>query len=414
MELIESKSELKKAIFLRQNKQYDEALNIIQNLEKEFSYSYSILFEKAIILKKIKKYHEAITILEKLKYTEKRNIVLNELGSIYYNLGKFYKAVDCYEDLLSESIYVDAKTAYYDKTSALHHMSDCFRLLGLYSNAENCLQKLLNLTLTDIYSKDKDKLFVYSKLGNLYLEQGKVSEALTILNKALKNSNSKYNSIIKLQIAGIYLNNHQVYEAQTFLKSILESQANKNNIILNANYLLAKSFIMLNDFSKAQTSLQTLVNTIYHKKAIEELIFINFKLGNYEQVINYIQLNPSILKNNDIKEIYSNIKNNLKEYNSYNEEDIISKIQERNYLNKPAREVFKEITLSLENYYDSDLYDNYYLTIPQIGMVKEEPTDFLKVKTLVNSHKIVDIIPCKSLNNELKCQTEEITLQKKP
>ncbi len=427
MELNESKIKLKKAIELRQKNKLKEALNIILELEKFFPNNHYILLEKGLELKKLKYYEKAIPIFEKLLYTDRRNIALLELGNIYYLLNKYSKAIEYYEDLYSEALYQDGNIAYYDKTSSLHHLGDCYHLLDQNDKAFLYYNTLLNETLTNPYRKKSDKLFVYSKLGNLYLEQGQVKQALTNYNLASQN-NIIYSIIALLQIATIYLNNHDLTKTQQTLEKIINTNINlkeqKENIILNAKFLLAKSYIMDYNFEMAQSLLKSLKNTIYQKKSLEQLIYINFKLEKYENVLNLINSHNFLLnENQNIKNIYLISQNRLgipiassslgfNNYNSYNKEKIFNKIDKHLNLQKSAKDICNELNLSKENFYGNDLYDNYYFTFPQIGIVDDQITDFIKVKTLINSDKVIDIIPCKSLNNELKCQDEKITLQK--
>lgn len=438
-----NKQLLNKAIRAREDKEFTKALDIISTIQKENENDSRTIFEKAVILKRMNNYEEALREFESILFTKERNYVLLEMGNIYYSLNQYSIAMCFFEDLYSEGIYLEDKTqGNKDRVAAMYHMGDCYKRLGNYHMARNCYRKILKEETSSPIYNPEDKYFAYNKIGNAYLEEGKVSEALNNYMNSCSTCN-EFMFVTLLQMAKLYLNNHDLEDAKDTLNYILsvpESLISKKSkkvtdIILNAKFLLAKVELLNIDFNNLENNeayinatniLIELLNTKYSKMALEKLIFLNFKIGDYRKSLQYI-IKYIKTKNKDYKfdkEIYNieNIilskldkkENNhiLKEYQNYNKELVIKKIKARGNVRNIEDFFYQKKGINKDNYYGSDIYDNYYVYIPDIAILNGEPTDFVHIKTLVNSSHIIDILPSKSLNNELKRETK-ISLQKK-
>ena len=163
--------------------------------------------------------------------------------------------------------------------------------------------------------------------------------------------------------------------------------------------------------------LKSLLETEGKKEAEKQIIFILFKLEKYKEI--------KVFKNIDLNDINSyktqiyfiaksktgektNFSSDIfNAYQKYSYENVLTNLKNKINGNiKHLLETIKNKKLVSKYYYGSDIFDNYIIPITNIGFVDDEQTDFLWIKTLVNTNDIVDMFPCLNLNNEHKINNQ--------
>ena len=384
----------------------------------------AILLEEALIYKEKRHYEEALNKLFNLLNTSKRNLALMEIGNTYLLMHKFYEAKKYYMILFNEAKNMEeSKQSYKDQIYPLQKLALASKRRGLYELAKSLYHEALNLIETNPYGTETDKYFAILELGNIDNLEGNTNDAIDkYLILANTNRHDKYLAL--LELAKVYVNNHELDLAIPILQEILE-----NSLVYKdaAIFTLGRCEFMNQNYYKALEYFYMLLNTKDHNLAMEQLIYIHYKLENYdtarkftEELINYLarkSSNKAKVKKFqqllNIIEIRSGNNNNLSNTgllleHHYNANIAIASIKKRYENNETIKinddiiTLFNTIDLNSSNYYGSDLYDNYYITLPNAGYIKDEQTDYLKVTTIVNTKHIIGIYPCKNKNNQLK------------
>ena len=407
----------------RKQRNYSAAENILNRLlEFEPNNPYVIL-EQAILYRTMKKNDEALILLETIKNSKLRSNVLKEMGRIYFLLKRYEEAIAVLEILQKEN-----EDDYLIQIDTLNALGNCYNHLKDYAKARYYYELVLEKQFLDS-SLEEDRYLTYAKIAKTYAKEGQIDKALTNFTKALEKKTNSTNTTL-LNLAEVYYNDHKLQEAEDILNYILENESQKN--ILNSTRFLLGKVMILKTYEtgyekevieQAISLFESLKDTYYGTKAQIELVYFYFKLRDYNQAMAKIKelltkpLNSK--EKHNITQIYHIIKLKLDKESDYSSWDVLNyqnyttqKLTRRlksnqqystTHVNGSINQLIEDISLNSSNYYGSNIYDEYYVSLPDVAVIDSVPTDFILVKTLVNSPTlIVDIIPCRSLNNELQ------------
>ncbi len=127
------KEELLKADKLIKQKNFDEALIILEKLQKREPSNFLILAKIGLIYQLKNKFHKAIELYEKaLSLSPENKDILINLGSIYSYLNKFHKAIECFKKDLSSY-------------ESLFNLGIMFEKIGKIKEARNCYYNAIKL-----------------------------------------------------------------------------------------------------------------------------------------------------------------------------------------------------------------------------------------------------------------------------
>ncbi len=368
------------------------------------------IFVNGLIEKKAKNYEAAIKSFEYLATTVTfRAKATYELGKIYFDLKKYYKALDYFEDYYSEAIYTENPLiSYQNQIKGLTQMVYIYKIVHDYDNEIKIYNKLLALEKTSKYSNPQNIFSIYHQIASAYSSNHDLANALKYYEMLTTNDN-KYQSDAFAKIARFYFNNHDFDLAEENLNLSL----NKNNQNFEAKFILAKIKAIKKDYATSLNILKSLLETKVKKEAEKQIICILFKMEKYNEI--------KVFKNIDLNDInsyktqiYFIAKSKMGEntdfssdifnvYQNYSYENVLNNLKNKISGNiEHLLEIIKNTKLVSKYYYGSDIFDNYIIPIANIGYVDNEKTDFLYVKTLINTHDIIDVYPCLNLNNAHK------------
>ncbi len=140
-----------------------KALSILPN-------HFESIFVSGLIEKKAKNYEAAIKIFEHLATTVTfRAKAIYELGQIYFDLKKYYKALDYFEDYCSEAIYTENPLiSYQNQVKGLTQMANIYKIVHDYDNEIKIYNKLLELEKTSKYSNPQNIYNIYQQTAIAY------------------------------------------------------------------------------------------------------------------------------------------------------------------------------------------------------------------------------------------------------
>ncbi len=153
-------------------KKYDEAL---QNSE-----DYRILYQKSIALKKLRKYKDAEkTLLHCINVNPDFASEYNGLGTTYYALKEYQKAIDAFKKFQEKSDKPKLK-----KRASLY-LAIAYTKLADVEKRKGRKDKAINLLNEAVSNNPYDAS--YLMLAELYNDQGEYQKALDAANNALKH-----------------------------------------------------------------------------------------------------------------------------------------------------------------------------------------------------------------------------------
>ena len=385
------------------------AQKITSDLLKIYPTNPIILLEQAMIYKYMHNYESALMVLNTLLHTPKRNIALMEIGNIHTIQNKYYDANNAYLTLYNESLdKQDTQVSYNDKVLPLQKTITNMRKRGLRKEALKYIDLLIEILNHSFFANDHDRFFALNELALINASCGQVNEALEKYYEIYESGYYNDKQIALSEMAAIYFNDHKPDIARICLEKI-----NNTNFELKNNYLLGKIEFMEQNYSKAIAIFEHQLNTKNHRLALDRLICLHFKNLQFRKAEAYIYEILKLFRPTDCRldRYYSmlDVIRHQKEYFNQNyNATYATQMIEKKYisnptvrLNIPLQELMDTIQTDKSNYYDSDKYDNYIVYIPNVGFIKDDTTDFVKVTTLINTSNIVGIYPCRSLNKQL-------------
>lgn len=362
---------------------------------------FETIFINGLIEKKARNYETAIKSFEYLASTATfRAKALYELGEIYFDLEKYYKSLEYFEDYCSEAVYAESiLVSYQNQGKGLTKMAYIYNIVQDYDREIQIYNKLIELENTNKYGVPQNIYNIYLQIANAYFLKHDLTNTLKYYQMTIKEDN-KYLDKTYVNIATLYFNNHNLDYAEKMLNMAL----NKNPQNNDAKFLLAKIKAIKQDYDYSLKILKSLLKTNMQKEAAEQIIYLLFKMEKHEEIKQFTNDTKSLP---NILNIVKSKKQELAINQNYSYEKVISNLKHtlNHKVNGNIKQLFKNIKKNMllpQYYYGSDIFDNYIIPIANIGYIDNERTDFLYVKTLVNTHNIVDMYPCLNLNNDHK------------
>lgn len=339
------------------NKKFDEALNYLDQIElcsKELDNAYTV--EKADIYCQIKKYEESYNILnKKITNIHERKILNKALYILAYDENK----MENYDESLKILERINEKDLKNDILRAQNYY---------YTNKYLECIELCNKVKKDDYNLEIILIKSYIRINEL-------NKALNLLNKYVKE-----NPDLNFLIALCYTKMKKIEEAKKHFQILIDK---KSHYYINSMRQLMFIDIKENKDEEAY-------------KKYRELLKLNaFKNDNITQIqkeqigvylSNKLNIDCEFENNN-----YAT--NQIKNY-SYDRAKgyILEKIKNNNCKDINIDELLSYIHNNLidNNYYENSLFDIYI--IKDNSCFKEY--DYIKVLTLPNTKKIINILPC--------------------
>ena len=208
---------------------FGEALNIINDLEKENSTLTQIYQDKAYALFRLKNYEASINVCKKILNKENKNIkVLNTLGLSYLSIKKYKEA----NNIFLKAIKID--------TNNIEVLNSLGRLNHEIRNSKDAEVYFLKAL------KINPKIFeTLNNIAGFYLEEGEYNKAL----KFYKNAESirPKNSIVINNIAKTYLSIGKIKNAENYCRKALSLENENSDINKTFALILLRKY----DFKKA-------------------------------------------------------------------------------------------------------------------------------------------------------------------
>lgn len=426
---------IKECAQARKSKNFQKANYLIEIMLEYDPNNPSIQFERAMLLKDQKEIKKALRIFYFLLNTSKRRMCLTQIANINFKKSLSMKTKDpkTAKEKLQKAqglywlVYEEAKNeiptniSYKDQVFSLQKLAISFKNENKLQEAESYYKLALEIASTNIFGNIIDKNYLLSQLGDVSFKTGDINNAINYYEQ-LVNNNIADKNLGLLELAKISLNYHQIDNTRKYINQIISNPGDK--FYCNAIYILAQTEMIDQNYPLSIKLFKSLLNSNYYLLALEQLAYIAYKTNDYPLAMNYInqlidhpkmQNKPSI---ENIKQLYNIIKIKLNKdlnldttklqleynYNIFQAKSNIKYNLNKNslHLNQDLDELFNYLKFDKNNYYGSNIYDEYYIYIPNIGMINNNPTDFIKVTTQVNTNNIMGIYPTKNKNNQLQ------------
>lgn len=297
--------------------------------------------------KSLNYYDEAKKLSQQIKDVAIETSVDMSIGTLYYNINKPIKALQIFIDASKK---LDLDNDPYSAEDIYFKIGLAYSKIDSLTKSNDALLKALSLaeSLTDIYYK----AIISTELGHNYASQKDFSRAENELIKAMILSKSNgFNQLLSLQnlyLGSIYFDKAHLDKAIIYFKtaSSLATEEMDYNNVLEAEYLLAKSYMSRANFVKAE---EHYLNAVTLSDRISQSLINNSEI----QISHFSGLNDCY---NELAELY--LEQNRNEDAFY----IIEKSHSRNTLQ------------NLTDLKINSLYNN-----------KEKLNKFYDLKWMVNS-----------------------------
>lgn len=386
-----------KARQLYKNRQFDAALTILEEINKDSPGTECIEFTIA-----------------KIKARNKKTI--DEAKEIFLKL------------LNNNNQYV---------SNALFELGRIEVIYRNYDRARSYFNKLI---------KRENDCLAYIELAKLETKIGNHNRAIELLQTVDKNLNkeSKYHYIVLLELAKASRRNEDIDKAKEYLKIIEEAN---DNTITNEWIMLEYSKIeeLNNNVVNAVSILNKLLNTMINEIALSQLVKIYIKYEQYELAYKYnnelikiknprSHFNPKQIdtflkyklgiENNEVENTYF-----TKQLYSYNKYEVINHISQ--HLDENDEKIMHSIyceDINIEELYEHAskqiqnlepigecINDKYIVRCNKIvGLsIDKQPTDTIKVIVIPNTKNIITMYPIPALNNKLEIENNYTSSKQK-
>jgi tetratricopeptide (TPR) repeat protein/ADP-heptose:LPS heptosyltransferase len=222
----------KKAIYLFNNKNFQNSLNIFLNLLKKDPKSIELLMYIAFNLMQLQRYQDAVKILNNVVAQDKK------IPQIFYNLGVCFGVLGKYEEaIVNLKKAISLKKDYFESYIQLGQLLKKINLIDdaieVYKNAltQNIQKDSINVNISELYYIKKNyKLATKFSNEALNLNPKNIAAIINIANCYMEQ-NKVENAIIELEKAkSIQANSPMIYNNLGFYNKILgeDSKAIKN------------------------------------------------------------------------------------------------------------------------------------------------------------------------------------------
>jgi len=386
-----------KAKIFEEQKNYNNAIELYNEIIPKFPYDDNIFYKKGICLENMEEYQEALKNFEQGLYINKSNIdCLYHKGYCCDILNNKKEALKCYDDIIKskeknidnkikeDCLILKSKILIDDEKydDALQGLNEALRLnpdnsyiyfyKGFINNKKGEHQEALNNYLKSIEINNKDKI-IYYNLGLAYLEISDFEKSLNYLNKSYELDNTFYQALIKS--GEVLLKSKEYDKSIEIFDKILNNEKEKNNELA----LLRKgdALFMKNNFKEA---LELYENVLKLNENNEEALIgagiCERKLFKLDEAINYYDRVLKINNNNENvlynKAIALSLKGNNQDSNDLltkaksikDSEDILYAFELNNLNDKNYSKVNEE--------FDSYIKENKQITNPGLYNIKAQ------------------------------------------
>ena len=386
-----------KAKIFEEQKNYNNAIELYNEIIPKFPYDDNIFYKKGICLENMEEYQEALKNFEQGLYINKSNIdCLYHKGYCCDILNNKKQALKCYDDIIKskeknidnkikeDCLILKSKILIDDEKydDALQGLNEALRLnpdnsyiyfyKGFINNKKGEHQEALNNYLKSIEINNKDKI-IYYNLGLAYLEISDFEKSLNYLNKSFELDNTFYQALIKS--GEVLLKSKEYDKSIEIFDKILNNEKEKNNELA----LLRKgdALFMKNNFKEA---LELYENVLKLNENNEEALIgagiCERKLFKLDEAINYYDRVLKINNNNENvlynKAIALSLKGNNQDSNDLltkaksikDSEDILYAFELNNLNDKNYSKVNEE--------FDSYIKENKQITNPGLYNIKAQ------------------------------------------
>ena len=386
-----------KAKIFEEQKNYNNAIELYNEIIPKFPYDDNIFYKKGICLENMEEYQEALKNFEQGLDINKSNIdCLYHKGYCCDILNNKKQALKCYDDIIKskeknidnkikeDCLILKSKILIDDEKydDALQGLNEALRLnpdnsyiyfyKGFINNKKEEHQEALNNYLKSIEINNKDKI-IYYNLGLAYLEISDFEKSLNYLNKSFELDNTFYQALIKS--GEVLLKSKEYDKSIEIFDKILNNEKEKNNELA----LLRKgdALFMKNSFKEA---LELYENVLKLNENNEEALIgagiCERKLFKLDEAINYYDRVLKINNNNENvlynKAIALSLKGNNQDSNDLltkaksikDSEDILYAFELNNLNDKNYSKVNEE--------FDSYIKENKQITNPGLYNIKAQ------------------------------------------
>ena len=386
-----------KAKIFEEQKNYNNAIELYNEIIPKFPYDDNIFYKKGICLENMEEYQEALKNFEQGLYINKSNIdCLYHKGYCCDILNNKKQALKCYDDIIKskeknidnkikeDCLILKSKILIDDEKydDALQGLNEALRLnpdnsyiyfyKGFINNKKEEHQEAINNYLKSIEINNKDKI-IYYNLGLAYLEISDFEKSLNYLNKSFELDNTFYQALIKS--GEVLLKSKEYDKSIEIFDKILNNEKEKNNELA----LLRKgdALFMKNNFKEA---LELYENVLKLNENNEEALIgagiCERKLFKLDEAINYYDRVLKINNNNENvlynKAIALSLKGNNQDSNDLltkaksikDSEDILYAFELNNLNDKNYSKVNEE--------FDSYIKENKQITNPGLYNIKAQ------------------------------------------
>ena len=386
-----------KAKIFEEQKNYNNAIELYNEIIPKFPYDDNIFYKKGICLENMEEYQEALKNFEQGLDINKSNIdCLYHKGYCCDILNNKKQALKCYDDIIKskeknidnkikeDCLILKSKILIDDEKydDALQGLNEALRLnpdnsyiyfyKGFINNKKEEHQEAINNYLKSIEINNKDKI-IYYNLGLAYLEISDFEKSLNYLNKSFELDNTFYQALIKS--GEVLLKSKEYDKSIEIFDKILNNEKEKNNELA----LLRKgdALFMKNNFKEA---LELYENVLKLNENNEEALIgagiCERKLFKLDEAINYYDRVLKINNNNENvlynKAIALSLKGNNQDSNDLltkaksikDSEDILYAFELNNLNDKNYSKVNEE--------FDSYIKENKQITNPGLYNIKAQ------------------------------------------
>ena len=386
-----------KAKIFEEQKNYNNAIELYNEIIPKFPYDDNIFYKKGICLENMEEYQEALKNFEQGLDINKSNIdCLYHKGYCCDILNNKKQALKCYDDIIKskeknidnkikeDCLILKSKILIDDEKydDALQGLNEALRLnpdnsyiyfyKGFINNKKGEHQEALNNYLKSIEINNKDKI-IYYNLGLAYLEISDFEKSLNYLNKSFELDNTFYQALIKS--GEVLLKSKEYDKSIEIFDKILNNEKEKNNELA----LLRKgdALFMKNNFKEA---LELYENVLKLNENNEEALIgagiCERKLFKLDEAINYYDRVLKINNNNENvlynKAIALSLKGNNQDSNDLltkaksikDSEDILYAFELNNLNDKNYSKVNEE--------FDNYIKENKQITNPGLYNIKAQ------------------------------------------
>ena len=386
-----------KAKIFEEQKNYNNAIELYNEIIPKFPYDDNIFYKKGICLENMEEYQEALKNFEQGLDINKSNIdCLYHKGYCCDILNNKKQALKCYDDIIKskeknidnkikeDCLILKSKILIDDEKydDALQGLNEALRLnpdnsyiyfyKGFINNKKGEHQETINNYLKSIEINNKDKI-IYYNLGLAYLEISDFEKSLNYLNKSFELDNTFYQALIKS--GEVLLKSKEYDKSIEIFDKILNNEKEKNNELA----LLRKgdALFMKNNFKEA---LELYENVLKLNENNEEALIgagiCERKLFKLDEAINYYDRVLKINNNNENvlynKAIALSLKGNNQDSNDLltkaksikESEDILYAYELNNLYDKNYSKVNEE--------FDNYIKENKQITNPGLYNIKAQ------------------------------------------